>query len=201
MSNGHAPHEKVDISPAQQQVTRSELSRKHAQKHSVTEVPKPLVTPVPPIDWEIPRKILHSSIGMVLLYIPHWRTISKVSVGFLTLYLYLSHGSPGRVVVALGTALAVIVPADILRLNVPGFERVYEKCLGFLMRESEKVCFVPRNPNSKAHVYSGSAENHQWCHMVYFGCYLGALGLSARHCCGLDFNVRLNPSLYPNVAD
>lgn len=60
-------------------------------------------------------------------------------IGFLTLYLYLAHGSARLVVVALGTALAVIVPADVLRLNVPGFERVYEKCLGFLMRESEKV--------------------------------------------------------------
>ena len=59
--------------------------------------------------------------------------------GFFTLYLYLSHGSPGRVVVTLSAAFAVILPADILRLNWPAFERVYEKCLGFLMRESEKV--------------------------------------------------------------
>ncbi|KAI0701856.1 hypothetical protein BC835DRAFT_183318 [Cytidiella melzeri] len=51
-----------------------------------------------PIDWEIPRKTLHSSIG------------------FLTLYLYFSHGSP----------------------NMPVFEMWYERCLGFLMRESEK---------------------------------------------------------------
>lgn len=59
--------------------------------------------------------------------------------GFLTLYLYFSHGSPRPVVVALSMALAVIVPADILRLNSPAFERVYERYLGLLMRESEKV--------------------------------------------------------------
>lgn len=57
----------------------------------------------------------------------------------MTLYLYVSHGSARTVVVVLSTALVVIVPADLLRLNVPQFERVYEKFLGFLMRESEKV--------------------------------------------------------------
>jgi len=72
------------------------------------------------IDWEIPRKVLHSSIG------------------FVTLYLYASHGSPERVVVMLSSAMLIIVPADILRLNHPPFERSYEKVLGPLMRESEK---------------------------------------------------------------
>lgn len=57
----------------------------------------------------------------------------------MTLYLYASHGSPERVVVILSSAMLVIVPADILRLNCPPFERAYEKVLGFLMRESEKV--------------------------------------------------------------
>ncbi|KZV67374.1 hypothetical protein PENSPDRAFT_654118 [Peniophora sp. CONT] len=74
-----------------------------------------------PIDWEIPRKILHSSIG------------------FFTLYLYASNGSPQHVVYALAGALCVIVPADILRLNFPAFERLYETLLGFLMRDSEKT--------------------------------------------------------------
>jgi len=72
------------------------------------------------IDWEIPRKALHSSIG------------------FLTLYLYASHGSPERVVVVLSSALLIIIPGEIIRLNYPSFERHYEKVLGFLMRESEK---------------------------------------------------------------
>jgi len=61
------------------------------------------------------------------------------SIGFLTLYLYYSNGSPRPVVVGLGSALvAVIAPADAVRLRSPRFERVYERCLGFLMRESEK---------------------------------------------------------------
>ncbi|KAF8989482.1 hypothetical protein BDQ17DRAFT_1256805 [Cyathus striatus] len=72
------------------------------------------------IDWEIPRKLLHSSIG------------------FLTLYLYVSNGDVKRVVFVLWSALCVIVPADILRFNSSRFERTYEKALGFLMRESEK---------------------------------------------------------------
>jgi diacylglycerol kinase (CTP) len=57
----------------------------------------------------------------------------------VTLYLYASHGSPERVVVVLSSAMLIIVPADILRLNYPPFERTYERMVGFLMRESEKV--------------------------------------------------------------
>ncbi|KAF8638839.1 hypothetical protein AX17_001897 [Amanita inopinata Kibby_2008] len=72
------------------------------------------------IDWEIPRKILHSSIG------------------FFTLYLYVSEGSVRNTVIMLWSALTIIVPADIIRLRFPAFERVYERVLGFLMRESEK---------------------------------------------------------------
>ncbi|KAI0311654.1 hypothetical protein OF83DRAFT_1177364 [Amylostereum chailletii] len=72
------------------------------------------------VDWEIPRKTLHSSIG------------------FLTLYLYASRGSPEQVVLVLAGALCIIVPADVLRLNWPAFERLYERAVGFLMRESEK---------------------------------------------------------------
>ena len=68
-----------------------------------------------------------------------WLADSFIS-GFVTLYIYASHGVPGRVVVVLSSALLIIVPADILRLNYPPFERTYEKVLGFLMRESEKVC-------------------------------------------------------------
>lgn len=59
--------------------------------------------------------------------------------GFFTLYLYATNGSPQHVVYALAGALCVIIPADILRLNFPAFERLYEAVLGFLMRDSEKV--------------------------------------------------------------
>ena len=55
------------------------------------------------------------------------------------MYLWTTYDSPGTIVLVLSGALAVIVSADILRLNWPPFERLYERCLGFLMRESEKV--------------------------------------------------------------
>ncbi|KAJ6530263.1 hypothetical protein B0H19DRAFT_1273920 [Mycena capillaripes] len=74
------------------------------------------------IDWEIPRKVLHSSIG------------------FITLGLYLTPSiSPRAVTLVLWSALAVIAPTDAVRLRVPAVERVYERCLGFLMRESERT--------------------------------------------------------------
>ncbi|KII91454.1 hypothetical protein PLICRDRAFT_89738 [Plicaturopsis crispa FD-325 SS-3] len=88
-----------------------------APRSPVPSSPKPAVEV---IDWEIPRKILHSSIG------------------FATIYLYTSNGSPRTVVVVLCTALAVIAPTDMVRLRNPAFARVYERFLGFLMRESEK---------------------------------------------------------------
>ncbi|KAK7439873.1 Diacylglycerol kinase [Stygiomarasmius scandens] len=72
------------------------------------------------IDWEIPRKVLHSSIG------------------FFTIYLYLSQGSPRNVILVLWSSLCIIIPADILRLRSSRFEKIYERVLGFLMRESEK---------------------------------------------------------------
>jgi diacylglycerol kinase (CTP) len=84
-------------------------------KHNRTSA----VIPVP-IDWEIPRKTLHSSIGFLSLWL--WRD-----------------GSPHRVVFALSSALAVVAPTDVVRLRWPRFARVYERLLGFLMRESEKT--------------------------------------------------------------
>jgi len=93
----------------------------HAHTHAQNGHPRPPKNDKQKqIDWEIPRKALHSSIG------------------FLTLFLYLSHTSPRPVTRVLWAALAVIVPADVLRLRSPRFARVYERALGFLMRESEK---------------------------------------------------------------
>ncbi|KAH6910847.1 hypothetical protein BKA70DRAFT_1424514 [Coprinopsis sp. MPI-PUGE-AT-0042] len=73
-----------------------------------------------PVDYEIPRKLLHGSIG------------------FLVLYLWLSESSPNNIIVSLWSALAVIYPAELLRFRSRRFERLYEKCLGFLMRDSER---------------------------------------------------------------
>ncbi|TEB26973.1 hypothetical protein FA13DRAFT_1635204 [Coprinellus micaceus] len=72
------------------------------------------------VDYEIPRKLLHSSIG------------------FLTLYLYISEGDARHVVLALWSALCVIYPTDVLRLRSRRFAKIYEKLLGFLMRAEER---------------------------------------------------------------
>jgi len=72
------------------------------------------------VDWEIPRKTLHASIG------------------FLVIPLY-THGYNARpVIIVLSGALAIISAADALRLHNVAFARFYESCLGFLMRESER---------------------------------------------------------------
>lgn len=84
----------------------------HANGDAKVEVKK--------IDWEIPRKVFHSSIG------------------FFTIYLYMSHGNPTMVVRALWGAFCVILPTDFLRLRSPKFERLYERVLGFLMRDCER---------------------------------------------------------------
>ncbi|KAG8999012.1 hypothetical protein FRB94_006480 [Tulasnella sp. JGI-2019a] len=71
--------------------------------------------------WEIPRKVLHSSIGVGVVYLYSTRPDNVKPV-----------------VYALSASLAVIIPADIIRLRYPAFERIYEKVLGVLMRESER---------------------------------------------------------------
>lgn len=95
------------------------------------------------IDWEIPRKALHSSIGMYILDSPEGRLFlcsdERYLAGFFTIYLYTSQGNPQTVVVALSSALAILVPIDILRLKYPLFEHAFEKCVGIFMRDSEKV--------------------------------------------------------------
>ncbi|KAF9474383.1 hypothetical protein BDN70DRAFT_815769 [Pholiota conissans] len=81
---------------------------------------KSSVAPKAKPDLEIPRKVLHSSIG------------------FFTLYMYVTEGDVRKIIIVLWMALCVIVPADLLRFNSKGFARTYERYLGFLMRESEK---------------------------------------------------------------
>lgn len=68
-----------------------------------------------------------------------WWLIEKCPTGFLTLYLYTSNGDPQRVIVVLSSALAVLIPIDILRLRYPSLEYAFEKCAGVFMRDSEKV--------------------------------------------------------------
>lgn len=72
------------------------------------------------VDWEIPRKLLHSSIG------------------FGTLYLWHTQATPDIVIVSLWSALCIIAPADYIRFRSKRFAKLYERFLGFLMRDSEK---------------------------------------------------------------
>lgn len=60
----------------------------------------------------------------------------------MVLYLYLWHIDLSKIIRSMTTFLIIVVIADIIRLNVPAFEVIYEKVLGFLMRESEKVRFL-----------------------------------------------------------
>lgn len=55
------------------------------------------------------------------------------------IYLYSQRPETVKpIVYSLGASLAVIVPTDVLRLRSRRFEKVYEKVVGFLMRESER---------------------------------------------------------------
>ncbi|KAL7422626.1 Diacylglycerol kinase [Cryptotrichosporon argae] len=88
---------------------------------SIKRKPSPGVVPKSVVDWEIPRKTFHSSIG------------------FLT--LVLNHLDPPTVrplILILSVGLLVVVVADFLRFRSPVFAETWEAYLGFLMRESER---------------------------------------------------------------
>jgi len=88
---------------------------------SIVRKPSPGVTPTKAVDWEIPRKTLHSSIG------------------FLTLWLYwLDPPTLKPLITVLSTGLVSVASVDLLRLRFPAFAEVWEQFLGFLMRESER---------------------------------------------------------------
>ncbi|KAG8793622.1 hypothetical protein FRC12_002182 [Ceratobasidium sp. 428] len=89
---------------------------------STPELLEPPALPAPAkIDWEIPRKALHSSIG------------------FLVLPLYFSRPEIAPIINVLAVGLAFVSAADVLRLNCRPFARLYENLLGAFMRESEKT--------------------------------------------------------------
>ncbi|KZF25269.1 phosphatidate cytidylyltransferase [Xylona heveae TC161] len=68
---------------------------------------------------EVPRKVLH------------------VSIGFFTLYLYTKGVQTSTITPCLLSALIPIASIDILRHKSPSFNRLYIRVLGALMRESE----------------------------------------------------------------
>ncbi|KAK9464311.1 hypothetical protein V1512DRAFT_213573 [Lipomyces arxii] len=69
--------------------------------------------------YEVPRKLLH------------------VSIGFLTLVLYLRGANVASVTPFLIFLLLVILLLDVIRFGSPAFSKYYIKFFGFLMRESE----------------------------------------------------------------
>ncbi|KAK9467817.1 hypothetical protein V1512DRAFT_260144 [Lipomyces arxii] len=69
--------------------------------------------------YEVPRKILH------------------VSIGFLTLALYLRGANVASVTPVLIFLLLAILLLDVVRFKSPAFSKYYIKFFGFLMRESE----------------------------------------------------------------
>ena len=68
---------------------------------------------------EVPRKILH------------------VSIGFLTIFLYCTGRQPDQIHPVLLTMLIPIAAADFVRHRYWQVNRLYIRCLGALMRESE----------------------------------------------------------------
>ncbi|KAI1505392.1 cytidylyltransferase [Biscogniauxia marginata] len=69
--------------------------------------------------YEVPRKVLH------------------VSIGFFVYWLYVNGTQPSSVTPYLMTALVPIATGDFLRHKYPWLNRFYVKYLGALMRESE----------------------------------------------------------------
>ncbi|RFU29115.1 Diacylglycerol kinase (ATP), partial [Scytalidium lignicola] len=68
---------------------------------------------------EVPRKLLH------------------VSIGFLTLWLYVSGVQTNAITPYLMAGLIPVTALDYIRHNYPGFNRFYVRCVGILMRETE----------------------------------------------------------------
>jgi diacylglycerol kinase (CTP) len=87
-----------------------------------------------------------SPLGLIPIH-RHWRTfvhkhevprkILHVSIGFLVIWLYLSGAQTLSICPYLLGALIPIAAIDYLRHHVPQFNRVYVMVLGALMRESE----------------------------------------------------------------
>lgn len=104
----------------------STTAKRPAKKEKTRSVAKAKPTPVPAvpvkIDWEVPRKSLHASIG------------------FLVLYLYRTRPpSVWPLIRGLAATGAFIYLVDLVRLRSPAFARTYNTVLGPLMRESEKT--------------------------------------------------------------
>lgn len=166
------------------------------------------------VDWEIPRKLLHSSIGMKINFTPSQMRCLLVDVllafppdplslflGLLVSYLYLCDADLSLVTFTLWAALCVIVPADVLRLNYPPFAHIYERMLGFLMRESEKVrpLVLTRSLpiRTRSHAAFIPLAYNERSDMVHPRGQFRVIVLSQRCGCGIHSHVRLHFTLNP----
>ncbi|PKS07001.1 hypothetical protein jhhlp_005598 [Lomentospora prolificans] len=115
----------------------------------ITETNGHLAPPAPatPLGWswrDFSRS--PSPLGLIPIH-RHWRTfvhkhevprkVLHVSIGFVTLWLYIRGTQTGAVAPWLMAALLPIATVDYLRFNFPAFNRIYVMLLGALMRESE----------------------------------------------------------------
>lgn len=92
------------------------------------------------IDWEIPRKTLHSSIGEVHSQIRALHLTHSRLAGFVVLYLYSwQPRSIAPLLIVLATGLVTVTLLDLYRLRTPAFAKRYEALIGPLMRQSEKT--------------------------------------------------------------
>ena len=65
------------------------------------------------------------------------RKIFHSSIGFITIYLYTQGYDYTKIASVLAIAFALILILDIIRLNFHGFNWLYCKIVGMLMRPSE----------------------------------------------------------------
>lgn len=134
-TNGIAPLKPVSNGSASA-VTNGKLSPPHLSPASAS-----------PRGWswrDISRS--PSPLGLILIH-RHWRSfvhkhevprkLLHVSIGFFTLYLYRSGAQPSSITPYLLTTLIPIATTDYLRHTFPVLNRFYVRMLGALMRETE----------------------------------------------------------------
>ncbi|KAG8792728.1 hypothetical protein FRC17_008551 [Serendipita sp. 399] len=113
----------------------------YLEKAAITASPtEPVKVPLKKIDWEVPRKTLHSSIGMGFTVTLDFCMADTylLPIGVIVCCLYAFSFTIPPIIAVLSIALAGISLIDFIRLRNPNVERLYEQTVGFLMRESEK---------------------------------------------------------------
>ncbi|ODV93088.1 hypothetical protein PACTADRAFT_47391 [Pachysolen tannophilus NRRL Y-2460] len=91
--------------------------------------------------YEVPRKIFHSSIG------------------FITLFLYRSGYELNQITPKMVTAFVVILLLDVIRFQSPIFNQLYVKAVGWMMRERE----VKNSYNGVLYYLLGIIITFSWC--------------------------------------